>query len=99
MLIALPVFFLRTPGLFDLFLLPLPAFVDWTLYYANLWSGNNASRILSGAFLGAAYLGFLSIPFAEFFWAKALLPAAFYLGWFMLIKGFARWRFRSRFGD
>jgi uncharacterized membrane protein len=44
---------------FILYLFPIPALVDWSMYRFNIYQGTNSSRIITGFLLGITYAGLL----------------------------------------
>jgi len=79
------------PTPMSLWLLPVPAFADWTAYLLNLWRGTNALRVVNGSFLGLAYVGFLFAPLRGSS-IEVLFPALFFCVWFAGVLSYKRWR-------
>ena len=75
----------------SLWLLPVPAFADWTAYLLNLWRGTNTLRLVNGFLLGLAYVGFLfALLRGSSIWV--LFPAMFFCVWFAGVLSYKRWR-------
>jgi len=75
-IIFLPLFFMFQNFLYNinfiLYLLPLPAIIDWSIHRFGIYQGTNSSRIATGFFLGVAYAGllftFIKNPLDSNFW-------------------------------
>jgi len=95
---GLVIFVQIAPTYISLFLLPVPAFMDWTLYQLNIYSGNNGTRIVTGTILGIAYAAYLVAPFTGIPLLLWLIGVSAFVSWFALLLLLKRWTLWRRFG-
>ena len=88
---------LLVPTLSIVLVLPLPAFVDWTLYMVGVSKGRNLIRVLTGTLLGLGHAAFMfALVYCEL--AQLFGIAVLYLGWYAGILLARRIRTRIRYG-
>lgn len=76
-LLAIDIDFLLNYNIVIIFLFPIPAIFDWSLHKFKIYKGTNASRFITGLFLGLAFATILYIffrnPFDPLIWIVSLL--------------------------